>query len=131
MAASTIITGQTISGLGEPSGRSETLVGSDGMDVAQLKSLLEHRERQIEAIRRTSDTLFAHPSVDAMVEATLKIALDVLRADAGTVFLYDADEDALVFRYVIGPAASQLMESSCLPPMAASRGRYSGRTNPT
>ena len=109
MAASTIITGQTISGLGEPSGRSETPVGSDGMDVAQLKSLLEHRERQIEAIRRTSDTLFAHPSVDAMVEATLKIALDVLRADAGTVFLYDADEDALVFRYVIGPAASQLM----------------------
>ena len=43
-----------------------------------------------------------------MVQATLEIALEVLRADAGTVFLYDADSNSLVFRYVIGPAAPQL-----------------------
>jgi signal transduction histidine kinase len=76
--------------------------------LADHKSLLEHRERQIEAIRRTGEALFTHPSVDAMVQATLEIALDVLRADAGTVFLYDASSDSLVFRYVIGPAAAKL-----------------------
>jgi signal transduction histidine kinase len=75
----------------------------------QLLADLQHRDRQIEAIRRTSDALFSHPSVDAMVEATLKIALDVLRADAGTVFLHDSQADSLVFRYVIGGAADKLM----------------------
>jgi signal transduction histidine kinase len=75
---------------------------------AQLLAELQHRDRQIEAIRRTSDALFSHPSVDAMVEATLKIALDVLRADAGTVFLFDSAKDALIFRYVIGGAAEKL-----------------------
>jgi signal transduction histidine kinase len=74
-----------------------------------LAATLAHRERQIEAIRRTSEALFSHPSVDAMVEATLKIALDVLRADAGTVYLHDASDDTLVFRYVIGGGGAQLV----------------------
>ena len=56
---------------------------SSEQKIASLSSDLQHRDRQIEAIRRTSDALFSHPSVEAMVEATLKIALDVLRADAG------------------------------------------------
>ncbi|MBC8103991.1 MAG: GAF domain-containing sensor histidine kinase [Cytophagales bacterium] len=76
---------------------------------AELAAALAHRERQIEAIRRTSEALFSHPSVDAMVAATLKTALDVLRADAGTVFLHDPADDTLVFRYVIGGAGEQLV----------------------
>ncbi|WP_309721605.1 GAF domain-containing sensor histidine kinase [Armatimonas sp.] len=82
------------------------------MTPEELKAQLDHRERQIEAIRRTSDALFNHPSVDAMVQATLKIALEVLRADSGTVYLYDPQHDTLVFRYVIGPIADQLMGKS-------------------
>lgn len=77
-----------------------------------MQAQLEHRERQIEAIRRTSDALFSHPSVDTMVQATLEIALEVLRADSGTVYLYDSQTDTLVFRYVIGPIADQLMGKS-------------------
>ena len=77
--------------------------------IASLTSDLSHRDRQIEAIRRTSDALFSHPSVEAMVEATLTIALDVLRADAGSVFLFDSSLDALVFRHVVGGAAEQLI----------------------
>ena len=76
--------------------------------IASLTSDLSHRDRQIEAIRRTSDALFSHPSVEAMVEATLTIALDVLRADAGSVFLFESSLDALVFRHVVGGAAEQL-----------------------
>jgi hypothetical protein len=38
----------------------------------ELAATLAHRERQIEAIRSVSEALFSHPSVDAMVEATLK-----------------------------------------------------------
>ena len=80
--------------------------------IAHLVQEKEHRERQIEAIRKTSDALFSHPSVDSMVRATLQIALEVLRADAGTVYIYDERSDSLVFRYVIGPAAEQLMGKS-------------------
>jgi signal transduction histidine kinase len=75
----------------------------------ELHALLEHRNRQIEAIRRTSDALFSHPSVDAIVKATLEIALDVLRADAGTLFLHDPKSDTLVARYVIGGAGEKFI----------------------
>lgn len=76
---------------------------------AELLALLNHRDRQIEAIRRTSDALFSHPSVGAMVKATLQIALDVLRADAGTVFLHDPKDDSLIFSYVIGGGGADLI----------------------
>ncbi len=69
----------------------------------------DHRERQIVAIRRTSDAVFTHSSVDAMVRETLEIALDVLGADAGSVFLHDDQNDTLVFRYVIGGAGETLI----------------------
>jgi signal transduction histidine kinase len=75
----------------------------------EMQALLEHRNRQIEAIRRTSDALFSHPSVDAIVRATLEIALDVLRADAGTLFLHDPESDTLVARYVIGGAGDRFV----------------------
>ncbi len=93
----------------EPGLHDRIEIVSSSSDPAQLLADLQHRDRQIEAIRRTSDALFSHPSVDSMVEATLKIALDVLRADAGTVFLHESSTDALVFRYVIGGAADKLM----------------------
>src|SRR5262245_1779563 len=75
----------------------------------ELRALLEHRNRQIDAIRRTSDALFSHPSVDAIVKATLEIALDVLRADAGTLFLHEPKSDTLVARYVIGGAGEKFI----------------------
>lgn len=90
----------------------ESIEAYQELSGQELVALLEHRERQIEAIRRTSDALFSHPSVDSMIEATLKVALEVLRADAGTVFLHNTREDTLVFQYVIGGAAEQLIGKS-------------------
>ncbi|MBC8139985.1 MAG: GAF domain-containing protein [Armatimonadetes bacterium] len=72
-------------------------------------NLLEERDRQMEAIRRVSETLFTHPGTDPMVRETLRIALDVLRADAGTVYLFEPATDSLVFRYVIGGSGEQLV----------------------
>ena len=76
---------------------------------ADIPSLLLQRDRQIEAIRRVSETLFTHPGTDPMIRETLRIALDVLRADAGTVYLHDPKDDSLVFRYVIGGSGEQLI----------------------
>jgi signal transduction histidine kinase len=76
--------------------------------IAELEASLEHRERQIHAMRRTSEALFQHISVDSMVRQTLNTALEVLGAEAGSLQLYDADSDSLVFRYVVGPACERL-----------------------
>jgi signal transduction histidine kinase len=78
-------------------------------EIYTLQEELAHRERQIEAIRKTSDSLFAHPNVEEMVRATLKTALEVVRADAGTVFLYEPASDSLVFTYVIGGGGDALI----------------------
>lgn len=74
----------------------------------ELESTLEHRERQIDAMRRTCDTLFTSRSVDDLVRNTLEIAIDVLGASAGSLLLFNEKEDTLVFRYVIGEAADTL-----------------------
>jgi signal transduction histidine kinase len=78
-------------------------------ELAHSQEELAHRERQIEAIRKTSDSLFAHPNVEEMVRATLKTALEVVRANAGTVFLYETATDSLVFTYVIGGGGDALI----------------------
>lgn len=80
--------------------------------VAELETALHHRERQIAAMRRTSDALFAHVGVDDLVRQTLDLALDVLHAEAGTLYLHNPADDTLVFRYVIGPAAETLIGQS-------------------
>jgi hypothetical protein len=69
-------------------------------------------------MRRTSEALFQHNSVDSMVRQTLNTALEVLGAEAGSLQLYDAQEDSLVFRYVVGPATERLTGYS----MPASQG---------
>lgn len=93
------------------SGNNELNTGAGDVLVAEedTHSILRQRDRQIEAIRRVSETLFTHPGTDPMVRETLRIALDVLRADAGTVYLHDPKDDTLVFRYVIGGSGEQLI----------------------
>jgi signal transduction histidine kinase len=92
--------------------------GAEQKRVAELEAALEHRERQIDAMRRSGDTLFTTRSLDELVRQTLEIAIDVLSADAGSLLLYNAREDSLVFRYVVGAAASTLTGFS----MPASQG---------
>lgn len=75
---------------------------------AHLKQALEHRERQIEAMHQVSETMFQNLDLDVAARRTLEMALDVLGAEAGSLQLYDADHDTLVFQYVVGPAAETL-----------------------
>ena len=78
-------------------------------DEAQiLRARLAHRERQIEAIRAISETLFSHDSIDAMLHQTLQIAMDILGAGVGIVQLHDAARDVLVVRHALGPRTETL-----------------------
>lgn len=68
----------------------------------QLDLELAQRDRELEAARRISETLFQHAELDELVEAALRAALNEVGAEAGSVLLADPDTKQLVFRYSIG-----------------------------
>ena len=73
----------------------------------QDRRLLQ-RERELEAARLICQALSQHVNVDELVENALRIALEVVNAEAGSVLLADEKAQQLVFRYVIGEKAEQL-----------------------
>lgn len=73
----------------------------------QDRRLLQ-RERELEAARLICQALSQHVNVDELVENALRIALEVVNAEAGSVLLSDDKTKQLVFRYVIGEKAEQL-----------------------
>ena len=66
-------------------------------DKAALQS-----NRELEAIRRLSQTLFQHTTVEQLVETALRCALEEVGAEAGSVLLADPKTKQLVFQYSIG-----------------------------
>jgi len=71
------------------------------------RQLLQHG-RELEAARRLSQAFFQCRSLEDLIENVLKTALDVVRAEAGSILLADYDTERLVFRYVIGEKAEFL-----------------------
>jgi predicted ATPase/signal transduction histidine kinase len=76
--------------------------------AVRLHETLGQRQRQIVAMHRVSEAMFQRLDADAMARQTLDIALEVLDAQAGSLQLYDPDNDTLEFQYVVGPTADTL-----------------------
>src|SRR5579884_388400 len=70
--------------------------------LQSLRERLEIRERQLLAVHRISAALFSITDLDILLRETLRVSLDTVEADAGSILLYDAQKRRLVFRYVIG-----------------------------
>jgi len=68
----------------------------------QSDLLLLRRDRELDAARRISDTLFQHTEVEQLVEAALRTALEEVGAEAGSVLLADPDKKMLIFQHSIG-----------------------------
>src|SRR3989449_144424 len=64
--------------------------------------ILLRRDRVLEAARRISQNIFQYTEVDELVEAALRVAMDEVGADAGSVLLADPEVQRLVFYYSIG-----------------------------
>lgn len=82
----------------------------------ELARKLEERNRQLNAVFRITSALYnaaksgmTSARLDELMVETLRTALDVVDADAGTLYLYNPERDTLVFRYVIGEKAEELM----------------------
>ena len=63
---------------------------------------LARLERELEAARRISLSLFQHLNIGDLVEKSLGIALEVVGAEAGSVLLANPETQQLVFSYSIG-----------------------------
>jgi len=63
---------------------------------------LLHYKTQLEAVERISQALFQSIDLDELVETTLRIALEEVGAEAGSILLADPEKEELIFRYSIG-----------------------------
>src|SRR5215212_7159065 len=63
-------------------------------------------QRVIETIRR-ANVIAATTELDALLDQMLDLFVEVAHAEAGTLYLYDADTDELVFKVVKGDQHSQ------------------------
>ena len=61
-----------------------------------------HYKTQLAAIERISQALFQTIDLDHLVETTLRIALEEVKAEAGSILLADPETQQLVFQYSIG-----------------------------
>ena len=64
--------------------------------------ILLRRDRVLEAARRISQNIFQYTEVDELVETALRVALEEVGTDAGSVLLADPEAKRLVFYYSIG-----------------------------
>lgn len=78
-------------------------------EVTYLRRQLEERNNQLAAVHRISARLSGTTDLDALLEETLEECLKSVHANAGSILLYDEEEDKLVFRHVIGEARDVLM----------------------
>src|SRR5579859_844588 len=70
--------------------------------IETLNDRLRMRERQLEAVHRISAALASKGDLDSILKETLRVSLDTVDADAGSLLLYDPDRKKLVFAHVIG-----------------------------
>jgi signal transduction histidine kinase len=67
-----------------------------------LAAELSHYKTQLAAIERVSLTLFQSIDLDELVETTLRIALEEVNGEAGSILLADPETQQLIFEYSIG-----------------------------
>lgn len=72
------------------------------------RDLLQARNRQIAAVHKISRLLSSTLDLDERLRDILTVSMQAVDAAAGTVFLYRAQDEMLVFQYVVGDKASEL-----------------------
>ena len=86
-----------------PSPDAKNEPGADFAQLSQSDALeLLHYKTQLEAVERISQALFQSIDLHELVETTLRIALEEVGAEAGSILLADPEKEALIFQYSIG-----------------------------
>jgi signal transduction histidine kinase len=77
--------------------------------TAVLQARLAQRDRQLASIHTITAALSTITKLADVVKEALRVSLDCVGANDGSVILYDANKDKLVFAYVIGAKAGDLI----------------------
>jgi signal transduction histidine kinase len=86
-----------------PSPDAKNQAGADFTRLSQPDaSELLHYKTQLEAVQRISQALFQSIDLDELVGTTLRIALEEVGAEAGSILLADPEKEELIFQYSIG-----------------------------
>lgn len=80
----------------------ELLTGTQGHSSGPASDDALHYKTQLEAVERISQALFQSIDLDQLVETTLRIALEEVGAEAGSILLADHETEQLIFQYSIG-----------------------------
>lgn len=83
-------------------------MSKDAMDMERLQARLAQRDRQLAAIHRITAALRTLTKVSDVVQEALRVSLEVVEAQDGSVLLYNPDKNKLVFAYVLGEKAAEL-----------------------
>jgi len=84
-----------------PDAKNQPGAGFTRSSEADASELL-HYKTQLEAVERVSHALFQSIDLDELVETTLRIALEEVGAEAGSILLADPEKEELIFQYSIG-----------------------------
>ena len=71
--------------------------------------------RQAMNVIRRANTIAANNELDALLDQMLDLFVEVAGAEAGTLYLYDAEADALVFKVVKGDPSSRSLVGTRFP----------------
>ncbi len=77
--------------------------------IEVLEARLAQRDRQLASIHRITAALSTITKLAEVVKQALHVSLECVGANDGSVILYDAAKDKLVFAYVIGAKADELI----------------------
>ncbi|MGI5816596.1 MAG: ATP-binding protein [Armatimonadota bacterium] len=74
-----------------------------------LQRTLHERDEQIRAIHRITAALGGIVRQQDLIREALEVSLELVHAGAGSIILYDADREKLIFTHVVGPTADELV----------------------
>ncbi|MGH7256105.1 MAG: hypothetical protein ACREI3_10040, partial [Nitrospirales bacterium] len=73
---------------------------------------LLQRHRELEVAERICQALFQEINPDRLIEQSLKSALEVVGAEAGSILIADSQTRLLVFQHVVGIKADLLRHTA-------------------
>jgi len=76
---------------------------------AELERQIALRDRQLSAVAELAGQLSGVTELDQTIREALRTSLQLVDAHAGSIILHDPETDRLVFRYVIGEKADELI----------------------
>ncbi len=92
--------------VGRPDGAIEAALGRLREREHELQTAadqLRRRERELQAVYDITAALHRRTTVDELERLTLDTARLTVNADAGSILIYDAEKERLLFKYVINP----------------------------